>query len=167
MRRSKHQACDAYDLPFPFLLWLCSASSKVSHTKGCSPWLTFRIKKKKFCSGRGKGESETPRGEGIGFLVKTPGRGGGVPGGGGGRGAGRVSAANWGFGGGGGGKYFFSGPKRPPSHIAIFFACYGGLLGPSGPKKSFKKVRTWVLGPGARKCRKKKSQKESKRVKKK
>ena len=29
--------------------------------------------------------------------------------------AGRVSAANWGILGGGGAKYFFSGPKRPPS----------------------------------------------------
>ena len=59
----------------------------------------------------GKGESEAPRGGWVGFLLRE----GGFPGGGGGGGAGRVSAANWGFFWGGGAKYFFSGPKRPPS----------------------------------------------------
>ena len=30
-----------------------------------------------------------------------------------------MSAANWGILGGGGAKYFFSGPKRPPSHYNL------------------------------------------------
>ena len=64
------------------------------------------------CSGRGKGESEAPRMGGR-FLLKIPGGWGGFSR----RGLGpRVSAANWGiWGGGGGAKYFFFGPKCPPS----------------------------------------------------
>ena len=30
-----------------------------------------------------------------------------------------MSAANWGIGGGGGPKYFFSGPKPPPSFVLV------------------------------------------------
>ena len=66
--------------------------------------------------------------EGIGCLLKIPeGGGGGVSPGGGG--AGRVSAANWGILRGGGAKYFFSGPKRPPSlcGYAIQRCCFCGL----------------------------------------
>ena len=68
-----------------------------------------------FCSGRGKGQSEAPGGGGGGgrFLLKIPGRGGGFQ-----RGRGREGVCgelgNLG-GGGGGAKYFFSGPKSPPS----------------------------------------------------
>ena len=56
-----------------------------------------------------------PGGGGGRFLLKIPEGGGGVSRSG--RGAGRVSAANWGFWEqGGGAKYFFSGPKCPPSN---------------------------------------------------
>ena len=49
------------------------------------------------------------------FFIENPRRG--VSTRGWGRGAGRVSAANRGIGGGGGAKYFFSGPKCPPSFL--------------------------------------------------
>ena len=49
---------------------------------------------------------------GVDFLLKIP-QGGWVSRRGEGRGGRRVSAANWGI--GGGAKYFFSGPKCPPS----------------------------------------------------
>ena len=66
-----------------------------------------------FCSGRGKGESRRRRVAGDRFFIEKPRRGALGTGG-----AGRVSAANWEFGGGGGvAKYFFSGPKCPPSGV--------------------------------------------------
>ena len=70
-----------------------------------------------FLLGEGEGRVRgAGRGGGGGrFLLKIP-RGGGVSGGGGGRGAGRVSAVSWGIWGEGGAKYFFSGPKCPPSY---------------------------------------------------
>ena len=71
-----------------------------------------------FFSARGRGRGSPRRREGGGnFLLKIPGGGGGSPGwvGAGGRGAGRVFAGNFG---GGGAKYFFSGPKFPPSFIS-------------------------------------------------
>ena len=72
-----------------------------------------------FCLGEGKGESEPPGGGGERFLRKIP-RGGGLPCGWG-PGAGRVFAGNLG---GGGTKYFFSGPKFPPSFPCLFgFPC--------------------------------------------
>ena len=75
-------------------------------------WWTFRIFFLFSCSGRGWGSLRRHRG-GDRFVTEIPGGGGFQEGGGG---AGRVSAANWGiFLGGGGAKYFFSGPKRPPS----------------------------------------------------
>ena len=72
------------------------------------------------------GESE---GGGGRFLLKFPGGGSPV--------AGRVSAVNWGLG-GGGAKYFFSGPKCPPSfarEIIIFAlgdyrSSFRGLVAP-------------------------------------
>ena len=71
-----------------------------------------------FFSARGGEEGVRGRGEagGVGFSLKIP-RGGGVasPGGGGAEGAGgclRRIGDFW----GGGAKYFFSGPKGPPSH---------------------------------------------------
>ena len=66
-------------------------------------------------SARGRGSPRRQEAAGVGFLLKIPGGGGGVLPGGGGRGAGRVSAGNFG-GGGGGPKYFFCGPKCPPSY---------------------------------------------------
>ena len=48
--------------------------------------------------------------------------------------------------------------KQPqPSRVAIFFACYRGHLGPSGPKS--RKVRKWV--PGAKSERVQKESKKS------
>ena len=58
------------------------------------------------------GGAEAPgKGAGVGFFIEIPGRGG-SPKSGGGRGAWRVSVENLKE---GGGKYFFSGPKIPPS----------------------------------------------------
>ena len=63
----------------------------------------------------GAGGGGSPRRQewaGVGFLLKIPGGGGGgSPTRGGGRGAGRVSVGNFWE----GAKYFFSGPKCPPS----------------------------------------------------
>ena len=64
-----------------------------------------------FCSGKGKGESEAPRGGGVRFLLKFPG-GVGVLREGEGPGS-CVCVANWGIWGGGNS---FSGPKCPPSN---------------------------------------------------
>ena len=61
-----------------------------------------------FCSGRGKGEFETPGGDR--FFIENPRRGGGSRKGRG-RGAGRVSAANWGTFLGRGGLNSFLGAK--------------------------------------------------------
>ena len=63
--------------------------------------------------GRGRGSLRHQEGAGVGFLLKIPGGAGGSPTRGGGGGAGRVSAGNF----GGGPKYFFSGPKCPPSDV--------------------------------------------------
>ena len=66
-----------------------------------------------FCSGRGKGESEAPRGGGGGRVDwNSQERGGGIfSRRGRGRGAGKVSAANWGLPGGGGQNIFFFGSE--------------------------------------------------------
>ena len=64
-----------------------------------------------FCSGE-VGESEATGKGGGRDSIENPREGGGLPEGGGGQGAGRVFAGNLG---GGGAKYFFSGPKCPPS----------------------------------------------------
>ena len=72
-------------------------------------------------SGGGQGGVRGARrrgGEGVGFLLKIPGGVGGVPqkrGGGGGTDGPRGCLQGIFFG-GGGAKYFFSGPKCPPSH---------------------------------------------------
>ena len=58
------------------------------------------------------GQSEVPGREGVGFSLKIPG-GGSLPGGVGARGREGVCRDL-----GGGGKYFFSGPKCPPSYCA-------------------------------------------------
>ena len=68
-----------------------------------------------FCSGRGKGESEAPGGEGDWSFIESP-RRGGVPGVAGVGGAGRVSAAKLEvYARGGGGLNIFFGAERPPS----------------------------------------------------
>ena len=74
-------------------------------------WRTFRIFVIFFLLGEGEGGVRGARGGGGSIFIENPTRGGGFRRG---RGAGRVSAANWGIW-GGGPKYFFSGPKRPPS----------------------------------------------------
>ena len=63
--------------------------------------------------GGGRGESEAP-GEGCRFFLENPRRGGGSRRGGGFPGG--LFGPNWGIWGGGGLIFFFSGPKRPPSH---------------------------------------------------
>ena len=78
-------------------------------------------------------------GRGSVFLLKNARRG--VSRRGRGRWAGRVSVANWRIGGGGGAKYFFPGPKCPPSFekyrdtppisIAILLQKYALLLAES------------------------------------
>ena len=82
-----------------------------------------------FCSGEGRGSLGRQGGGGVGFLLKIPG-GGGLSGGReGGEG---VCKEFWGM--GGGAKYFFSGPKCPPSFgasptkFASAPACYPKLL---------------------------------------
>ena len=72
-----------------------------------SRW-TFRIF---FSAGEGKGKSGATGREGVGFFFLLRIQGEGVFQERGGDGGGRGSAANL----GGGGKYFFSGPKCPPS----------------------------------------------------
>ena len=70
-----------------------------------------------FLVGEGEGGVRgARRGRGR-FLIENPRRVGGFQEGEG-RGAGRVSAANWEIFLGRGAKYFFSGPKRPPSRLA-------------------------------------------------
>ena len=73
---------------------------------------TFRIFFIFFCSGEGKGESEALGGGGGRFFIENLRRGGGVlPAGRGGGGPGGCLRGIR----GGGAKYFFSGPKFPPS----------------------------------------------------
>ena len=67
-----------------------------------------------FCSGRGKGESEAAGRGGVDFALKIP-EGGGSPGGAEGSRGREGVCGQLGIWGGGGAKYFFSGPKCPPS----------------------------------------------------
>ena len=67
-----------------------------------------------FGSGEGRGRPRRREEGGRVFYWKSQECGRGVLQDGRGRGAGRVSAANWGI--WGGAKYFFSGPKFPPSY---------------------------------------------------
>ena len=79
-----------------------------------------------FLLGEGEGRVRGRReGGGCRFFIENPRGGGGSRRG---RGAGRVSAANWGSWGGGGTKYFFSGPKCPPSCLLVFFPALSGPL---------------------------------------
>ena len=124
-----------------------SRRQAASTTHKCQTWWTFRIFFIFFCLGEGKGESVAPgRGGGRVFYWNSQEGGGGVlpaRGGGGWRGAGRVSAGNLG---GGGAKYFFSGPKCPPSkapaisRVAKALAIYR-IEKPRNPEKKEKNRR--------------------------
>ena len=70
------------------------------HSFTTTQW-TFRIFSIFFCSEKGKGESEAPRGRGSVFLLTKPGGGGGVSqegGGGGGKGRRACLLGIWGGG---------------------------------------------------------------------
>ena len=77
---------------------------------------TFRIFFIFFCSGPGERRRRPRRWPGGPVLIQNRGRGVGFRGGGAGRG---MAPGECLWGGGGGAKYFFSGPKRPPS-IFVF-----------------------------------------------
>ena len=76
-----------------------------------------------FSAGRGKGEFEAAgRGGGVRFFIENPTEGGGLQEGKGPRGQEGGCGRELGIFGGGGAKYFFSGPKCPPSNSVIVSA---------------------------------------------
>ena len=84
--------------------------------QGKSGFLGGRFRIFFFFSARGgEGGVRGGNGVGLGLLLKIPGGGGFQEGGGRGRGAGEGVWSELGDCFGGGPKYFFSGPKRPPS----------------------------------------------------
>ena len=94
---------DPLPLPSPENAHLLQCGTPAPQIEIRYPFLDGR-----FCSGEGNG---AVRGWGGRFLIENPRRGGGSPGGGGAR---RGLEGVWReF--GGGAKYFFSGPKFPPS----------------------------------------------------
>ena len=132
-------------LPLPLGRGVCETKSK----KGLSrhTWWTFRYFLFFFCSGRGKGEFEAGKGGGDRFLLKIPGGGvfSGQEGPRGREGLRRIGEFFW----GGGAKYFFSGPKCPPSTETppcIGFTVFGGGLRPWSQTMVSERARPWGRG---------------------